>query len=253
MKKKFQQGYVISVYLFLYAPILVLILYSFNQTRFSLTWHGFSLQWYKELFHDRELWLAFFHSCLLGVTASGVATLSGLLACVHMFLNQRAQHQKLFMVLMILIVIPDLVLGVSLLVFFDFMRIRLGFLSLFIAHITFCIPFVIMTIHSRIHTLDVNLYYSAVDLGASRRVALTKILLPLLWPSVLSAFLLCFTLSFDDVVISYFVAGPEFNILSLTIYSLVKTGVSPELNALCSITILMSMTLVIIAYFTSRK
>ena len=253
MKKQLQQSYLITVYFFLYAPILVLILYSFNQTRFSLTWHGFSLQWYRELFHDRELWLAFFHSCFLGVSAAGVATISGLLACVHMFLNQRAQHKKLFIVLVTLIVIPDLVLGVSLLVFFDFMRISLGFLSLLIAHIVFCIPFVIMTIHSRIHTLDVNLYFSAVDLGASRRVALTKVLLPLLWPSVLSAFLLCFTLSFDDVVISYFVAGPEFNILPLTIYSLVKTGVSPELNALCSITILISMSLVIIAYVTSRK
>nr|WP_253664840.1 ABC transporter permease subunit [Legionella micdadei] len=122
-----------------------------------------------------------------------------------------------------------------------------------IAHITFCIPFVILTINSRIHTLDPNIYFSALDLGASRFTALIKILLPLLWPAVLSAFLLCFTLSFDDVIISYFVAGPDFNILPLTIYSLVRTGVTPELNALCTITLALSMVLVIFSHRLSSK
>lgn len=237
----------------LYIPILVLVLYSFNQTRYSLIWHGFSTQWYRELFHDNDLWVSVLHSGLLGFSASALATIGGLLACVHLFLNQRKKHQKLFMMLVVMIVIPDLVLGVSLLVFFNAMHIPFGFFSLLIAHITFCLPFVIMTIHSRIHSLDVNLYYSAVDLGASRSIALRKILFPLLWPAILSAFLLSFTLSFDDVVISYFVAGPEFNILPLTIFSLVRSGVSPELNALCSVTIFISMILVITAYVSSRK
>jgi spermidine/putrescine transport system permease protein len=101
--------------------------------------------------------------------------------------------------------------------------------------------------------LDANIYFSALDLGASRRKALLKILLPLLWPAILSAFLLCFTLSFDDVMVSYFVAGPDFNILPLTIYSLVRTGVTPELNALCTITFFISMALVVTAYRLSRN
>ena len=120
-------------------------------------------------------------------------------------------------------------------------------------HITFFMPFVILTINSRIHTLDVNLYASALDLGASRFTAFTRVLLPLLFPAISSAFLLCFTLSFDDVIISYFVAGPSFNILPLTIYSLVRAGVTPELNALCTVTFLISMALVILSYRLSRK
>ncbi|WP_133132613.1 ABC transporter permease subunit [Legionella sp. PL877] len=237
----------------LYFPILVLVIYSVNNAKFSLQWHGFSLRWYAELFHDRDLWTAFSHSIILGFSASTVATATGLLACVHLFLYRSQHHRSLHAMLLLLIIIPDLVLGVALLIFFNTTSIPLGFFSLLIAHITFCIPFVILTINSRIHTLDPNIYFSALDLGAGRFIALTKILLPLLWPAVFSAFLLCFTLSFDDVIISYFVAGPDFNILPLTIYSLVRAGVTPELNALCTITIFISMIMVIISYRLSGK
>ncbi|HAU0947562.1 TPA: ABC transporter permease subunit, partial [Legionella pneumophila] len=146
-----------------------------------------------------------------------------------------------------------IVLGVALLIFFNITQVPLGFLSLLVAHITFSIPFVILTINSRINTLNPNIYFGALDLGASRYFALTRVLLPLLWPAVLSAFLLSFTLSFDDVIISYFVAGPDFTILPLTIYSLVRAGVTPELNALCSITFVLSMILVIISHRLSGK
>lgn len=237
----------------LYFPILVLVIYSVNNAKFSLQWHGFSMRWYAELFHDRGLWSAFFHSVILGLGASIIATTAGLLACVHLFLFRNHQHRSLYALLLLLIIIPDLVLGVALLIFFNATNIPLGFFSLLISHITFCIPFVVLTINSRIHTLDPNIYFSALDLGATRFIALTKILLPLLWPAVLSAFLLCFTLSFDDVIISYFVAGPDFNILPLTIYSLVRAGVTPELNALCTITIAISMVLVIISHRLSGK
>ncbi|KTD18908.1 ABC transporter permease subunit [Legionella jordanis] len=252
MKQLAQKSFLALVYLLLYFPILVLVVYSFNDAKFSLQWQGFSLQWYSELFQDRGLWSSFIHSVLLGLSASTVATTIGLLACVNLFLH-RQKKQSLQAILLLLIIIPDLVLGVALLIFFNTVDIPLGFFSLLIAHITFCIPFVVLTINSRIHTLDPNIYFSALDLGASRTIALRKVLLPLLWPAVLSAFLLCFTLSFDDVIISYFVAGPDFNILPLTIYSLVRAGVTPELNALCSITILLSMILVIISHRLSGE
>jgi spermidine/putrescine transport system permease protein len=242
------------VYILLYFPILVLILYSVNNARFSLQWHGFSTHWYVELMQDRGLWSAFFHSAILGLSASFIATVAGLLACVHLFLYaNHKQYGSFYAMLLLLIILPDLVLGVALLIFFNITTIPLGFFSLLIAHITFCIPFVVLTINSRIHTLDANIYFSALDLGASRLKALTTVLLPLLWPAVLSAFLLCFTLSFDDVIISYFVAGPDFNILPLTIYSLVRAGVTPELNALCTITFFISMMLVIISHRLSRE
>ena len=242
------------VYGLLYFPILVLILYSVNNARFSLQWHGFSTHWYQVLMHDQGLWSALFHSINLGIAASLIATASGLSACIYLFLHPEYKYYRSFYAtLLLLIIIPDLVLGVALLIFFNFTSTPLGFFSLLIAHITFCIPFVILTINTRIHTLDVNIYASALDLGASRWTALTRALLPLLWPAITSAFLLCFTLSFDDVVISYFVAGPDFNILPLTIYSLVRAGVTPELNALCTVTFLISMVLVILSYRLSRK
>ena len=254
MKALLQKSYMLLVYGLLYFPILVLIFYSVNDARFSLQWHGFSMRWYQELMHDQGLWSALFHSIYLGFVASLIATASGLSACVYLFLHPNYRHYRSFYsTLLLLIIIPDLVLGVALLIFFNLTSTPLGFFSLLIAHITFCMPFVILTINSRIHTLDVNLYASALDLGASRFTAFTRVLLPLLFPAISSAFLLCFTLSFDDVIISYFVAGPSFNILPLTIYSLVRAGVTPELNALCTVTFLISMALVILSYRLSRK
>ncbi|STX28369.1 spermidine/putrescine transport system permease protein [Legionella beliardensis] len=253
MKAFTQKAFLFFVFFFLYTPILILILYSVNDAKFSLQWHGFSWQWYRELFQDRGLWSAFFNSIFLGVCASFIATLLGLLASVNLFLFRTRKQNSFYILLLLLIIIPDLVLGVALLLFFNIMQIPLGFLSLLIAHITFCLPFVILTIKSRINTLDPNIYFSALDLGASRYVALTKVLLPLLWSAILSALLLSFTLSFDDVMISYFVAGPDFNILPLAIYSLVRTGVTPELNALCTITFFISMILVTLSYRLSGK
>lgn len=253
MKYLAQKLFLSLIYILLYLPILVLVLYSINNAKFSLEWHGFSLRWYSELFRDRGLWSAFINSLLLGVSASAIATLIGVFTTVHLFLFKSRHQQVLSMLLLLLIIIPDLVLGVSLLIFYNITGLPMGFFSLLIAHITFCLPFVIITLNARIRTLNPNIYFSALDLGASRNLALRKILLPLLWPAVLSAFLLCFTLSLDDVIISYFVAGPDFNILPLTIYSLVRAGVTPELNALCSITFAFSMVLVILSYRLARR
>lgn len=241
------------VYVLLYFPIVVLIIYSMNDARYSMQWHGFTFHWYQALMQDSEIWSALFNSVILGFSAAVIATITGLLACVYLFLyDNKTKHDGFLAVLLILITIPDLVFGVALLIFFNFTFIPLGFPSLLIAHITFCLPFVILTINSRIHTLDANIYLSALDLGASRSKALIKVLLPLLFPAIFSALLLCFTLSFDDVVISYFVSGPEFNILPLAIYSLVRSGVTPELNALGAITFLISLTMVFISYRLSR-
>lgn len=254
MKNLAKLIYVNTIYLLLYFPILVLIIYSFNSGKYSLVWQGFSTQWYLELFNDKNLWQAFLNSTILGITAAIIATTISLFACIHLFLNRnRSSEKSLFTMLLLLVIIPDLVLGVALLVFFNVLNIPLGFLSLLIAHITFCIPFAVITINARISSLDKNIYYSSLDLGASKLKTILKIILPLLGSAVLSALLLCFTLSFDDVIISYFVAGPAFNILPLSIYSLVRAGVTPELNALCSITFVISMLLVITSQYLIRK
>lgn len=253
MKSPLGKFYLFFIYFLLYFPLLVLIFYSINDTRYSLQWHGFSLRWYKELFNDRFLWTAFFNSIMLGIGASVLATTMGLLACVNLFVTRRQEKRLFHAILLLIIVIPDLVFGVALLVFFSLSGIPLGFISLLIAHITFCIPFTIFMINNRLKTIDPNIYFSALDLGATRSTALTRVLLPLLWPALLSALLLSFTLSFDDVIISYFIAGPDYNILPLTIYSLVRAGVTPELNALCTITFFISMILVIISHQLTRR
>ena len=253
MRTIVQRAYLFFIYALLYIPILVLILFSVNDARYSMTWHGFSLRWYIELFSDSELWSAFLNSTILGISAAIIASIIGIMSSFHFYLNHDKQHRTLRSTLLLMVIVPDLVLGVSLLVFFSLLKIPLGFVSLLITHVTFCLPFVILTIESRLFTLDRNLYYCALDLGASRFIAIYKVFLPLLWPAILSAFLLCFTLSFDDVVTSYFVSGPEFTILPLAIYSLVRGGVSPELNALCTITFFISMVLVICAYLLVRR
>lgn len=254
MKNLFKNIYISSVYFLLYFPIFILIFYSFNNAKYSLLWHGFSIKWYLSLFQDTALWGAFFNSVFLGVLASVFAVTISLFACINIFLHHDGKKEKtLFTILLLLVIIPDLVLGVALLIFFNIFKVPLGFISLFISHITFCIPFAVLTINSRIKTLDANIYLSALDLGASKMQSIKKVLLPLLWPAVFSALLLCFTLSFDDVIISYFVAGPDFNILPLTIFSLVRAGVTPELNALCSITLVISMVLVLISQYLIYK
>lgn len=253
MNKLLQRLFIGFVYASLYLPIIVLVLYSINDAKFSLQWHGVSWQWYTELFQDRSLWAAFLNSVILGLSAALTATFMGLLASINLFLSRTKQRKILYTLLLLLIIIPDLVLGVALLIFFNTTKIPLGFFSLLIAHVTFSIPLVILTINARINTLNPNIYYSALDLGASHTMAITRVLLPLLWPAVLSAFLLSFTLSFDDVIISYFVAGPDFSILPLMIYSLVRAGITPELNALCSIIFGLSMILIIISHRLSGK
>lgn len=245
--------FVFSIYALLYLPILILILYSVNKARFSLQWQGWSYQWYLELFQDERLWTAFLNSVFLGILASGLATIASFFTSCYLFLSPSREKKNFFATLVLLIIIPDLVFGVALLVFFNLISLTPGFLSLLIAHITFCIPFTIFTIYARMKTMNRDMYYSALDLGANRRIALRKILLPLLWPAILSAFLLGFTLSFDDVIISYFVAGPNFPILPLALYSLVRTGVTPELNALCSITFFISMIFVMISWRLTGK
>ena len=253
MKALLQKSFLLLVFSFLYLPIVVLITYSFNNARYSLQWHGVTLQWYQELLADAELWRAFLNSLFLGFLSALIATTMGLLCTIHLFLWRSNKKRNLYNMLFLMIIIPDIVLGVALLVFFNFTGIQLGFFSLLIAHITFCLPFVMLTVNARIHTLDPNLYFCALDLGASPAAAHRKILFPLLWPAILSAFLLCFTLSFDDVIISYFVSGPDYSILPLTIFALVRTGVTPELNALCSFTLLFSIALVGCAHFFSRR
>lgn len=245
--------YLTLIYLFFYLPILVLIIYSFNNTQYSLLWHGFTLNWYQELFADSDLWIATWHSFFLGIAAATIATSIGVLAAVSLYRYRFFGRQLLNSLVFILILSPEIVSGASLLILFTLFNMPLGFMSLLLAHISFCIPFVIVTTYSRLVSVDKNIFEAAKDLGANDWLIFRRIILPLLWPALFAGWLLSFTLSLDDVIISYFVAGPEFQILPLQIYSMVRSGIKPEINALCSVLFCVTLTLIVLSQLALRK
>lgn len=246
-------SYLTGIYLFFYIPIIILMIYSFNSAQYSLLWHGFSLRWYRELLTDADLWIAVSHSLALGITAATVAMCIGGLTAISLYRYDFFGQQLLNGLIFILILSPDIVMGISLLILFSFIKLTLGFWSLLLAHITFCIPFVVVTVYSRMASFDEYIFEAAKDLGARDWVILTRIILPLLWPALLAGWLLSFTLSIDDVIISYFVAGPDFEILPLKIYSMVRLGVKPEINALCTVTFTLTLLLVVLSQLMLRK
>lgn len=246
-------AYLTIIYLFFYIPIIVLIVYSFNDTTFSLVWHGFTWKWYVELFSDSDLWIATWHSFFLGITAATGATFLGLLAAVSLYRYRFFGKNFLHGLIFILILSPEIVTGAALLILFTFLHLQLGFVSLLLAHISFCIPFVIVTTLSRLISFDKNIFEAAKDLGASDVIIFIRIIFPLLWPALFAGWLLSFTLSLDDVIISYFVAGPEFQILPLQIFSMVRAGIKPEINALCSVLFCVTVTLIILSQLALRK
>ncbi|MXP56321.1 spermidine/putrescine ABC transporter permease PotC [Pantoea sp. Mhis] len=233
------------VYSWFYIPIIILVLNSFNSSRFGMNWEGFSIQWYKALSKNYSLIQAAQHSLIMGIMSANCATLLGSLTAIVLYRYNFVGKQFISAMLFIIIMSPDIVMAISLLVLFIIIGISLNFWSLLFSHITFCLPFVVISVYSRLKGFDIRMLEAAKDLGAKEMTILAKILFPLIMPAVATGWMLSFTLSMDDVVVSSFVTGPSFEILPLKIYSMVKVGVSPEINALSTILILMSLILVI--------
>ncbi|MGI9894473.1 spermidine/putrescine ABC transporter permease PotC [Vibrio natriegens] len=241
------------VYAFLYLPIIVLIVNSFNANKFGMKWGGFTTKWYETLINNDSLMQAAWHSLNVAVFSATAATIIGSLTAValfrYSFKGKGAVNGMLFVVMMS----PDIVMAISLLALFLVLGAQLGFFTLLIAHITFCLPFVVVTVYSRLNGFDVKMLEAAKDLGASEWVILKKIILPLAKPAVAAGWLLSFTLSLDDVIISSFVTGPTYEILPLKVYSMVKVGISPEVNALATVMLIVSLVLVVISQLLARE
>jgi len=237
-------GFMAVIYAWFYIPIVILIVNSFNASRFGINWQGFSTQWYSLLMNNDSLIQAAQHSLIMGVLSASCATLIGSLTAVALYRYRFRGKPFVSGMLFVVMMSPDIVMAISLLVLFMLLGISLGFWSLLFSHITFCLPFVVITVYSRLKGFDVRMLEAAKDLGASETTILRKIILPLAMPAVAAGWLLSFTLSMDDVVVSSFVTGPSFEILPLKIYSMVKVGVSPEVNALATILLLLSLLLV---------
>jgi len=241
------------VYAYLYIPIIILVTNSFNEDRYGLSWKGFSWNWYERLFNNDTLIQAAFHSVTIAFFAATLATIVGGLTAIALYRYRFRGKQAVSGMLFIVMMSPDIVMAVSLLALFMVVGISLGFWSLLLAHVTFCLPYVTVTIFSRLNGFDARMLEAAKDLGASEVTILRKIILPLALPAVVSGWLLSFTISLDDVVVSSFVSGVSYEILPLRIFSLVKTGVTPEVNALATIMIVLSLGLVILSQLVTRK
>ena len=253
MSRLLRNIFMFVVYAYLYIPIIILVTNSFNEDRYGLSWKGFSWNWYERLFNNDTLIQAAFHSVTIAFFAATLATIVGGLTAIALYRYRFRGKQAVSGMLFIVMMSPDIVMAVSLLALFMVVGISLGFWSLLLAHVTFCLPYFTVTIFSRLNGFDARMLEAAKDLGASEVTILRKIILPLALPAVVSGWLLSFTISLDDVVVSSFVSGVSYEILPLRIFSLVKTGVTPEVNALATIMIVLSLGLVILSQLVARK
>lgn len=253
MSRLLRNVFMLVVYAYLYIPIIILVTNSFNADRYGLSWKGFSWNWYERLFNNDTLIQAAFHSITIAFFAATFSTILGGLTAIALYRYRFRGKQAVSGMLFIVMMSPDIVMAVSLLALFMIVGISLGFWSLLLAHITFCLPYVVVSVFSRLKGFDAKMLEAAKDLGASEVTILRKIILPLALPAIVSGWLLSFTISLDDVVVSSFVSGVSYEILPLKIFSLVKTGVTPEVNALATIMIIFSLTLVILSQVIAKK
>lgn len=234
----------LAAYVFLYAPLLIVVMYSFNDSSMNAQWVGFTLKWYDKLFRNEMMLTAAFNSLIVGVTASVVSTLLGTMAGYAMY---RFRTRLLPAMVVAPVAIPEILVGVSLLLFFVMLNVTLGMISIVLAHIAFCIGFVAIVVRARLAGLDESLIEAARDLGATPWQAFRTVTLPLIMPGVVAGALMAFTLSIDDFVISFFTAGPESRTLPLVIYTMVKITVTPEINAVSTLLMLLTLMLIVVA------
>jgi spermidine/putrescine transport system permease protein len=251
--KYFKRLYISFIFVFLYLPIFILIVYSFNNSKYSLNWSGFTYKWYEKLMENDDLLEAAMNSIIIAGTSSVVATILGTIGAVAIFRYLFFGKKFLNAIVFVLIMSPEIVMGIALLILFVLLNIELGFNSLLIAHISFSLPFVMVTVMSRLSGFDKNIIEAARDLGADDFDIFRLVILPNILPAVVAGFLLSFTLSLDDVIISFFVSGTEFEILPIKIFSMVKLGVSPEINALSAIMFLFTIAVVTLSQFLMRE
>jgi len=237
MNRPLKTVYAAAIYLFLYLPLVVMIVFSFNTSRFSMEWKGFTLQWYGKLLHNTALLQAAWHSLLIATLSATAAVLIGTVMALAIHRWRFAGRKVIHAVLFVMMMSPDIVIGISLLVLFMVMALPLGFGTLLMAHVTLCVPFVVITVHARLQGFDPNIVEAARDLGADEPAVCRHIVLPMTMPSILAGWFMSFTLSLDDVIISFFTTGPTFEVLPLRIYSMVRLGLKPEINSLCAVMI----------------
>ena len=245
-KKKWPFIYVAVITTLTYIPILLTVVYSFNASKLTSVWEGFSLKWYRELFRDRDLGEALINSLILAVLSCTFAVLIGTSGALGMSRRKRKLNEAVAYVSTLPIMIPEIILGMVFLSVFSLMGLPFGMVTLVIAHTTFCVPYIFTMVRARLVGMDHSL-------EEAKWQVFRDVILPQILPAILSGVLLAFAMSFDDVVISIFVTGPKVNTLPVKIYTKLKTGVTPEINALATVMLLVILLCLIGAYLLGRK
>lgn len=245
MKKTLKGVYLSLMLIFLYAPIVVMIVYSFNASKTRARWGGFSLRWYEELFRSRQIMDALSTTVSIAMFAALVATVLGTLAAIGIHAMKSKPAKVLINISYLPMTMPDIVTGVSLMLLFVFSRFPLGYWSMLMAHITFDTPYVLFSVLPKLKQMNVNLYEAALDLGCTPMQAVRKVILPQIMPGVFTGALLAFTMSLDDFVISYFTTATESN-LSILVYSMARRGIKPTINALSALMFVVVLVLLLL-------
>ena len=250
MKKnsKFAKRYLVIIFLLMYLPIGVVIVFSFNEAKLPVRFTGFSLKWYQELMGDSAMLQALVNSLILGAASCFVSAVIGTFGAVGLSRLHLKSKGILEYISILPLMIPEIILGMVLMAFFYMLNLPFGMLTLLIGHTVFCVPYILMEVKARLVGMDPSLEEAARDLGASSMRAFFDITLPLIMPAVVSGSLLAFAMSMDDVVISIFINGPKLSTLPIKVYTQIKTGVTPEINALC--TIMLAFTVIVLLLYS---
>ena len=255
--KKLSKIYVGLILAFLYLPILVLIVFSFNDTKSRSVFTGFTFEWYQKLFHNELIMTSLGNTLIVAVVASLIATVLGTVACIGISRMKKAPKAVVMQVTNSPIMNPEIVTGVSLMLLFVFfaarMHLEFGFVTLIIAHITFDVPYVVLNVMPKFRQMDANLYEAAQDLGCGPVRSFFKVILPEILPGVISGFLMAFTFSLDDFIVSYFTSGSTAQTLPITIYAMTRRKVSPEINALSTIIFVVVLVILIVKNLIDRR
>ncbi len=238
--------YTFLIFLFLYTPIVILIIFSFNNSKSRGIWAGFTFKWYIELFKDAEILKALYNTILIAVLSTVISTVIGTFAAIGIS-DIPGFRKKIILNLNYLPVLnPDIVTAVSLMALFRFLRIDFGIITMLLSHIVFCIPYVILSVLPKLKHMNKHLAEAAMDLGATPFYALRKVVIPEIMPGIVTGALIAFTLSVDDFVISFFNTGGGFTNLSITIFSMSKRGINPTINALSTLMFVSLLVLLLI-------
>ena len=246
MKKILQQCYLAFIFLFLYAPIAVLMIFSFNDSKSRVIWDGFTLNWYVELFQDPQILNSLKITMIVAVASAILSTIVGTAAAMGIHRMGRRSKNVYLTLNNIPMSTSDTIMGVTFMLLFAALSMEKGYLTLILAHTTFCIPYVVLSVMPKLRQLDKHTYEAALDLGATPRQALRQVILPEIMPGIITGAIMAFTISIDDFVVSYFTAGSDTQPLSVVIYSMTRRRISPEINAVSTIMFVAILVLLII-------